>query len=156
MAISSQQSANAASKASEAAVASYEATVRPYLGVTAMPVKVAGPPSDLEFSAILKNYGTIPAKSFEFDWNVVLDDKTISIPKSPTIPADLPPGETTTLGGALGTIETPLVMNGTHTFIVYVTYNYNWRDKHEHTCEKSKFLPNMKRFADLGPICYPN
>jgi hypothetical protein len=155
LAVSSQESATAASSAAKASVASYEATARPYAFPTLI-AKVEDKPPNLKVNVVLKNYGTIPAEQVMFDWVVIVNGIAYpAIREVPELPHELPPGETTTMVGQIGIGEAPRVLNGTDKAIVYVTYSYRWRDKQENGCQKYQYYPPAHVFGDIGPVCYP-
>jgi hypothetical protein len=156
LARSSQKSADAATTASNSAVASYETTVRPYLSMAGITAKVDPKPVNLTFNAILKNYGTIPAQAVTYSWVVIVNGSPVPVSHVPDQPHALPPGETNILVGALGTAHAPPIVDGSQPLLIYTAYSYHWRDKQESGCEKFRYYPPAKGFFDLGPTCYPN
>jgi hypothetical protein len=156
LARSSQKSADAAIVASKSAVASYDATVRPYLFMAGISTKVDSKPINLTFNANLKNYGTIPAQAVTYSWVVVANGVSVPISHFPDQPQVLPPGETSSLVGSLGANNAPPIMDGSQPLLIYTAYSYSWRDKQESGCEKFMYSSTVKAFFNLGPTCYPN
>ena len=89
LADSSAKQAIAASRSADSAAASYEETVRPYLG-TQIAARVVG--GSLQFNATVTNYGSLPAQDVKTEWIIVLNGVTEPADKGiPDRPDVLPP-----------------------------------------------------------------
>lgn len=148
--------AGSSDRASNAAVSTYENTVRPYIGVVSLAsINHDNPRPALNFNAVFTNHGSIPAEDFECSWRVFLGGVEQHIDKIPDKPKSLPPSTPIVIAGQIGFDDAPSVINGDKSLIFYASYSYKWRDKTEKGCQAFQYYPRIKggAFTSLGPLC---
>jgi hypothetical protein len=163
LAFSSQQSATAATKASKAAISSYESTVRPYIGsdceIHPNRDKV-GNLVNIDVLCPFKNYGSIPATEAFLKHYIFVDGIEVLHTHVNDAPTPIYPGESTTLTAHIAHDHAVGIFSGANILTIYTTYTYKWRDKKENGCEKfqyfSSFGGSVGGMGDLGPICLPS
>jgi hypothetical protein len=141
---------------------------RPYVGVSSMmPVYIGvnsggvSYPSErpnkettsLSFRFGFKNFGPLPARNFANYWKVFVDGVEQRATKIPDHPITLFPTQETFLSGHIGTIDYPLIMNGTKVLEIQTRIEYDGPKERDIECTDEQFTPDYNGFFILSAEC---
>jgi hypothetical protein len=134
----------------------FETDSRPYVGFQTSNVHY-DPKAGMIFSASIKNFGKIPAQKVSFSWAGYIDGTRLPRAASNFAAGttNLAPGNTATRQGNIYPPLAKEIREGRKVMILYIAWNYAWRDKSESGCQKEQYDINIQDFEEVGSECPP-
>ena len=137
---------------------------RPYIGVDQIVVRFYQGETDttgtveptaqttwMGITVQVKNFGPVPGTNYVSEIHTFIGDTEIPSTKVADKPATFFPGQVFSPGGGLTPLGYKVVSHGEKLLTMYVKVSYDGPTGHTEECEKDQYLPNVSRFAKLGP-----
>jgi hypothetical protein len=147
--------ARSSQKLSETTQKQFEVTSRPYIGFNRILVTDRPDNKIIELTGHLKNFGSVPATDFVPDWQAYANGVRVSVGRADySNPSILFPGENALLVGDISGDDYLKLMRGTMILDITIFAKYSGPISSYMYCNKERFLPEYKDFADRGPCDY--
>jgi hypothetical protein len=131
----------------------FETANRPYVGTETVFGVIDRDKHILNFTAQVKNSGTVPAENTDIAWEVSLNgiaQPGIGVPSNPSI---LFPNDHVSLHGGAFNDQFDKIMNGQITLTIVLRASYNGpSNKTYQYCNKHRYEPSINLFMNLG-VC---
>lgn len=147
--------------------ATYEASERPYVGVSNVTVVLMGPSADgtlhqtspqsatqLQFAIVAKNFGNVPAENFQSKIDMRRNGNPVEGWTLPSRPAQFFPSEPYAIANVTIPKDSYIeILSGAIILQADVYLSYERGDKRYEYCERLQYEPNNARFVNLGAKC---
>ena len=145
----------------------YETTNRPYVGLSTASATHAGLGNDgktffspqktenttqLNVSAVIKNFGSAPGEKFDPIWNAQIDGRIVQGHKVPAGPGIIFPNQEVVFAASFGEPDYSKIVSGTSTLQVTFDVKYEAHEKSYRYCTTQQYNPRSSAFINLGTL----
>ena len=154
LAIAAGKQADEAKQSAITTEKTYEASLRPYVGVESDHTEIDSNKSTIVQTFTLKNSGQVPADTLTSHVKVLSNGaESISIGERTDAHNGLNPGDRMVVPeGVIDGIAYSAI-HGTSKLMILLKWTYTWRDKTETDCTEVQYDPAIQKFGIIGADC---
>ncbi len=154
LAVAAKQQAADAKQVAQTTAATYDASLRPYVGVEDDHTDVDPTKFTITHLFTLKNSGQIPAASVTTELKAFLNDgETMNSASVAEAQNGLTPGNHFIVPNQLTDGVAKAAITGAGALVIALRWTYTWRDKSETDCTNMQYDAERKRFGIIGNAC---